>query len=60
MFRGHTFAGNTIKTYRTHVNAYLEFCTKLGVPPVPVTEREVALYATYLARQLSSTLILLG
>ncbi|KAK7485543.1 hypothetical protein BaRGS_00023231 [Batillaria attramentaria] len=30
----------------------MEFCNKLGIPPVPVTEREVALFATYLARRL--------
>lgn len=51
-FRGLTFAENTQRTYRVHMSAYLEFCNKMGIPPVPVTEREVALYATYLARRL--------
>jgi hypothetical protein len=51
-FRGLTFAENTVKTYRTHLTAYLDFCKQLGIPPVPVSEREVALFATFLARRL--------
>ena len=43
---------NTKKTYACHLRAYLTFCEKLNIAPVPVDERTVALYATYLARTL--------
>ncbi|XP_070174231.1 uncharacterized protein [Littorina saxatilis] len=51
-FRGLTFAENTVKTYQTHLTAYLDFCKQLGIPPVPVSEREVALFAAFLARRM--------
>lgn len=43
---------NTQKTYATHLRAYLKFCDKLCIAPVPVDEHTVALYATYLGRTL--------
>lgn len=52
VYRSSTFADNTAKTYRTHLKSYLDFCSKMAIPPVPVTERSVALFATYLARRL--------
>jgi len=51
-YRSSTFADNTVRTYRSHLNSYFDFCCKMCIPPVPVTERQVALYAAYLARRL--------
>ncbi|KAK7501458.1 hypothetical protein BaRGS_00007262, partial [Batillaria attramentaria] len=52
MFRGCMFAMNTAKTYRTHLATFLDFCNKLCIPPVPVSESTVARYAAFLARKL--------
>ncbi|KAK7484746.1 hypothetical protein BaRGS_00024031 [Batillaria attramentaria] len=52
MFRGCMFAMNTAKTYRTHLAIFLDFCNKLCIPPVPVSESTVARYAAFLARKL--------
>ena len=51
-YRARTFADSTKKTYRTHLNSYLEFCDLLDIVPVPASERTVAQYAAYLARRL--------
>jgi hypothetical protein len=51
-YRARAFAANTCRTYRTHLKVYLDFCQKMSIKPVPVTERIVALYASYLARTL--------
>ena len=56
-YKAATFAQNTIKTYNTHRKSYLQFCTLMGIPPVPVSENIVCLYAAYLARRLKSTSI---
>lgn len=52
VYRAATFADNTIKTYNVHRRAYLEFCAKMGIPPVPVSAPVVAQYAAFLARRL--------
>ena len=51
-YRGQTFAANTQKTNATHMRAYFKVCDKLCIDPVPVCDRTIALYATYLARTL--------
>ena len=51
-YRSNAFAGNTCKTYRTHLRAYLDFCNRMSINPVPASERTVALYASFLARTL--------
>ena len=49
---GGTFADNTKRTYTSHRNSFLRFCTELCVPPVPANENNIAMYAAYLARRL--------
>lgn len=56
-FRGQTFAANTQKTYATHMRAYLTFCEKMNILPASVSEKTVALFATYLARTLKPSSI---
>ena len=56
-YRGETFADNTKRTYASHRNSYLRFCTKLCVPPVPVNKKTIAMYAAYLARRLRPTFV---
>ena len=48
------FADNTKKTYRCHLNAYLTFCNKMAVPPVPASHTLISMYAAYLARRLKA------
>ena len=51
-YRGETFADNTKRTYTSHRNSFLRFCTELCVPPVPAKEKTIAMYAACLARRL--------
>ena len=51
-YRGETFADNAKRTYTSHGNSYLRFCTELCVPPVQANEKTIAMYAAYLARRL--------
>ena len=51
-YRGETFADNTKRTYTSHSNSFLRFCTELCVPPVPANEKTIAMYAACLARRL--------
>ena len=41
---------NTKKTYSSHLKAYMIFCNKLKVKPVPASQETIAQYAAYLAR----------
>lgn len=52
VYRANTFAENTMKTYRTHLSAYMDFCQKAGIAPVPVTDQIAAMYAAHLAKKL--------
>lgn len=49
-YRSQAFAVNTKKTYACHLRTYYTFCDKMGIPPVPIDDKTVTLYATYLAR----------
>lgn len=51
-YRAHTFAEGTIKTYKSHLTAYMNFCKNLGIAPVPVTDQVAAMYAAHLAKTL--------
>ena len=51
-FRNQAFAANTKRTYSTHRNAFLSFCTFMNLPPVPASSSTICLYAAFLARSL--------
>ena len=54
-YRAATFEDSTKKTYASHRNAYYAFCRDMNLPPVPASEKTLALYAAYLARRLKSS-----
>ena len=56
-YRSMNFAENTKKTYRTHLNSYLQFCDQLNILPVPASEENIAKYAAFLARRLKPSSI---
>ena len=51
-YRYQTFATNTKRTYRTHRNSYLRFCSYMNLPSVPASSQTICLYAAFLARSL--------
>lgn len=51
-YRTICWSGNTKRTYASHRRAYLAFCAKTGLSPVPATTNTICLYAAYLARRL--------
>ena len=53
-YRLHTFSANTKKSYQTHIDSYLRFCTFLNIPSIPASSYNICLYAAFLARSLKS------
>jgi hypothetical protein len=47
-----TFAVSTQKTYRTHRDSYLAFCSYMGYTPVPATSANLCRYVALLGRSL--------
>ena len=54
-YRSLAFAESTKKTYKSHLNSYLDFCDKMDILPVPASEETIASYAAFLARRLKPT-----
>ena len=42
-----------IKTYPVHQLTYLDFCTKIGIAPVPISQTDLGRYIAYLSRKLT-------
>ena len=51
-YRAHTFAASTTRTYATQQHTYLEFCNKLSIAPVPLSQYDLGRYIAYLSRKL--------
>ena len=51
-FRSHCWADNTRSAYATHRKAYLVFCRKFHLIPIPASTDTLCCYAAYLARRL--------
>jgi integrase len=49
-YRLATFSTSTKSTYSTHYRVYLDFCSKCGYLPVPITSDKLCRYAAFLAR----------
>ena len=47
-----TYAPSTQRTYKTHKESYLAFCSVMGYEPVPATTMVLCRYASFLARSL--------
>ena len=51
-YRGHTFAASTSRTYATQKLVYFEFCSKLSIAPIPLSQYDLGRYIAYLSRKL--------
>ncbi|MEW8547236.1 MAG: hypothetical protein AB2693_27310 [Candidatus Thiodiazotropha sp.] len=54
-YRGHTFAASTNRTYSAQKLVYFEFCNKLAISPVPLSQDNLGRYIAYLSRKLCFT-----
>ena len=54
-YRTHTFATSTARTYKTHLKAYTAFCNLLHIPPLPISQLNLARYNAYLSSRLCYT-----
>ena len=52
MYRAHTYAENTKRTYNSHRERYLQFCASMGYSPVPASTEVLCRYAAMLASRL--------
>ena len=51
-YRGHTFAASTSRTYATQKLVYFEFCSKLSIAPIPLSQYDLGWHIVYLSRKL--------
>ena len=49
-FRDHSFDSSTNKTYQAQKTAFFEFCTQLGITPVPLSQENLGRYIAFLSR----------
>ena len=52
-YRGHTFAPSTTQTYVAQRQSFLQFCQKINIPPVPLSQEDLGRYIAYLSRRLT-------
>ena len=52
-YRGHTFAPSTTQTYIAQRQSFLQFCQKVSIPPVPLSQENLGRYIAYLSRRLT-------
>ncbi|MEW8548539.1 MAG: hypothetical protein AB2693_33985, partial [Candidatus Thiodiazotropha sp.] len=51
-YMDNTFAPSTSRTYMTQQLAYFEFCNKVSIQPVPLSQADLGRYIAYLCRRL--------
>lgn len=49
-YRQQGYAPTTKKSYRTQFDAFIKFCSMLGLPPLPASNYTLCIYAAFLAR----------
>ena len=52
-YRENTFAASTNRTYLAQRTAYFDFCGKIGIPPVPLSQVDLGRYIAFLSRRLT-------
>jgi hypothetical protein len=52
LFRCHTFAESTKKTYLFYFKSYCSFCTQINIPLVPLSDLNIARYIAFLSGRL--------
>ena len=52
-YQSQAWAPTTLRTYRVQFKAYLTFCERFSLNPVPISPRQLCWYIAYLARRLS-------
>ena len=50
-YRSKTFAQSTVKTYSAQKQAFFEFCSKLNIHPIPLSQNDLGRYIAYLLRR---------
>ena len=48
-YRGHTFAESTNRTYAAQKLVYFEFCHKMSIAPIPLSQCDLGRYIAYLS-----------
>ena len=56
-YRGHTFAESTNRTYAAQKLVYFEFCHKMSIAPILLSQCDLGRYIAYLSRKLCFTSI---
>ena len=51
-YRANSFAAYTSKTYLTQLSAYLNFCSRMNIKPVPLSQENLGRYIAFLSRRL--------
>ena len=54
-YRSKTFAPSTNKTYTAQKLTYFEFCSKMSIAPIPLSQEDLGRYIAYLSRKLCFT-----
>ncbi|MEW8546114.1 MAG: hypothetical protein AB2693_21550, partial [Candidatus Thiodiazotropha sp.] len=52
-YRSNTFAQSTAKTYSAQKKAFFEFCSKLNIQPIPLSQYDLGRYIAFLSRRLA-------
>ena len=52
-YRENTFAASTNKTYLAQRAAYFDFCVKMGISPIPLSQEDLGRYIAFLSRRLT-------
>ena len=51
-YRANSFAASTSKTYLTQLSAYLNFCSRMNIKPVPLSQENLGHNIAFLSRRL--------
>ncbi|XP_052809111.1 uncharacterized protein LOC128237559 [Mya arenaria] len=51
-FYSNAYSDNTKRTYTSHKNSYINFCTQFGYPAIPASTQTLCRYAAFLSKSL--------
>jgi len=51
-FYSNAYSDNTKRTYTSHKNSYINFCTRFGYPAIPASTQTLCRYAAFLSKSL--------
>ncbi|MES9879856.1 MAG: hypothetical protein ABW185_03145 [Sedimenticola sp.] len=53
IYRSHTFAASTAKTYASQRAMFIKFCSQLNIAPVPLSQADLGRYIAFLSQRLT-------